>query len=86
MIEVLVQRPIISAETAASNLGVTEIAARRILGRFTESNVIREITGARRNRVWAADEVFDLLDAFEHAIAVDGGGSAKAPSRHLRSK
>jgi Fic family protein len=86
MIEVLVQHPIISAETAASNLGVTEIAARRILGRFTESKVIREITDGRRNRVWGADEVFDLLDAFEHGIAADGDGSAKAPSRHLRSK
>jgi Fic family protein len=86
MIKVLVQHPIISAATAASILGVTEIAARRILGRFTESKVIREMTDGRRNRVWAADEVFDLLDAFEHGIAADGDGSAKAPTRHLRSK
>jgi Fic family protein len=86
LIDVIVQRPIISAETAAHGLGITETAARRVLGRFEEAKVLRQMTDGRRNRVWAADEVFDLLDAFEHGIASDGDGGAKAPTRHLRSK
>jgi len=86
LIDVIVQRPIISAQTAARSLNVTEAAARRVLGRFEEARLIRQITLGRRNRVWAADEVFDLLDAFEHGMASDGDGHAKAPTRHLRSK
>lgn len=86
LINVLVQYPIISSETAANRLGVTEIAARRVLARFEEARVIRQLTDGRRNRVWAAEEVFDLLDAFEQGIASDGDGGAKAPTRHLRSK
>lgn len=86
LIDVIVQRPIISAETAAHGLGITETAARRVLGRFEEARVLRQMTDGRRNRVWAAEEVFDLLDAFEHGIASDGDGSAKAPTRHLRLK
>ena len=85
LIDVIVQRPIVSAETAARGLGITEQAARRVLGRFEEARVIRQMTDGRRNRVWAADEVFDLLDTFEHDIATDGDGSAKAPTRQLRS-
>jgi Fic family protein len=86
LIDVIVQRPIISAETAARGLDITEQAARRVLGRFEEAKVIRQMTDGRRNRVWAADEVFDLLDAFEHGIATDGDGSVKAPTRHLRPR
>ncbi|HEY5103681.1 MAG TPA: Fic family protein [Acidimicrobiales bacterium] len=86
LINVLVQHPIVSAETAAKRLGITEIAARRVLGRFEEAKIIRQMTDGRRNRVWAADEVFDLLDSFEHGIASEGDGRAKAPTRHRREK
>ena len=86
LINVLVQHPIVSSETAANRLGVTEIAARRVLGRFEEAKVIHQMTDGRRNRVWAAEEVFDLLDAFEHGIASEGDGRAKAPTRHFRPR
>ena len=47
--------------------------------------MLREVTGYRRNRVWAADELFDLLDTAQPVIGRDTGRPRPAaPSRHLR--
>lgn len=65
----LVERPVLSAPMAAELLDVSDLTARHALGELTEAGVLREVTLARRNRVWEAAEVFTMLDDVELAIA-----------------
>jgi len=85
LLPLLIERPMVSAATAAEALDLTETATRRTLGRLELAGVIRQVTVGRRNRVWAAEEVFDLLDRFEHTIATAGDGLQVSPTRHLRT-
>jgi Fic family protein len=80
LLPALVQHPVISAATAAQRIGVTGQSSRRILGDLEQAGVVRQITAGRRNRVWAVDEVFDLLDRFEHTVAAGGDGTLTRPA------
>jgi hypothetical protein len=40
----------------------------RAVDRLTESEVLTELSGAGRNRVWAALDVLDLLEQFETSL------------------
>ena len=42
-------------------LGVSFEAARRLVGSLEEERVLEEITGRRRNRVYAASEIIQVL-------------------------
>jgi hypothetical protein len=69
-------QPVVSAETAASRYGVTPTAARAALNRLQETGVLAPArVGRRRDREWISDELFQLLDAFEHDLGqpTDGG-------------
>ena len=76
-------QPVVNAETAAQRYGVTSTAARGALNRLQETNVLVPTrVGRRRNREWISDELFRLLDAFEHDLGQpgDGGRPRAAPS------
>jgi Fic family protein len=73
---------VVSADTAADRYGVTPTAARAALNRLQETRVLFPTrVGRRRDREWISDELFQLLDAFEHDLgeAADGGGPRPAP-------
>ena len=58
-----------SAEVAAKAYGVTPTAARAALNRLQDAAVLVPTrVGRRRDREWLSDELFDLLDAFEHDL------------------
>jgi predicted ArsR family transcriptional regulator len=62
-------QPVVSAETAAGRYGVTPTAARGALNRLEATGVlIPTRVGRRRDREWISDELFQLLDAFEHDL------------------
>ena len=74
---------VVSAETAASRYAVTPTAARAALNRLQEAEVLLPTrVGRRRDREWISDELFHLLDAFEHDLGQppDGGSSRPAPA------
>jgi Fic family protein len=76
-------QPVVSAETAAARYGVTPTAARAALNRLQESGaLIPTRVGRRRDREWISDELFELLDAFEHHLGqpADGERARPAPS------
>jgi cell filamentation protein, protein adenylyltransferase len=50
-----------SIRKLAEVLGVSFEAARRMVGSLEERGVLEEITGRRRNRVYAASEIVELL-------------------------
>ncbi len=69
----LPSQPIISAETVAARHGVTPTAARAALNRLERAGVLSLTrVGRRRDREWANDELFLLLDAFEHDLGDTG--------------
>ena len=57
----LFARPVTDMSETARELGFTFEAARRLVNSLEEEGVLEEITGRRRNRVYAATEVMRLL-------------------------
>jgi len=85
LIESLPAQPVLTAEIAAETLGVDPNVARRGLKALEVAGVVRLVPGRQRDRVWIADDVFDVLDEFEGSIARDAGSRRLvAPTRHLR--
>ena len=68
VIEGLVQHPILTIEAAEEIADVSNEAARLALTRLADSGVLEQITLGKRNRAWAAGEVFDLLDEFDMSM------------------
>jgi Fic family protein len=65
----LPEQPIVSAQVASTTYGVTPTAARTALNRLQACEVLVPTrVGRRRNREWISDELFHLLDAFEHDL------------------
>jgi len=76
----LPSQPIISAETVATRHGVTPTAARAALNRLEQASVLSLTrVGRRRDREWANDELFHLLDAFEHDLGDTAGDASDRP-------
>lgn len=88
LIDGLTGHPLVSVESAAKLLAVSDEAARLALNQLSDLNVVQQVTIGRRNRAWAAEEVFDLLDEFDFGMAAPDGGKAArpAPTRHRRSR
>jgi Fic family protein len=88
LVEGLSAHPLLSVASASQLLGVSEEAVRLALNRLAERGVLRQVTVGRRNRAWAADDLFDLLDEFDLSMAsIEGVGRARpAPTRHLRPR
>lgn len=83
-------RPIASAESAASSYGVTPTAARAALNRLEAAGVLLPTrVGRRRDREWTCDELFQLLDGFEHNLGDTENGERRyspSPTRPPRPK
>jgi Fic family protein len=75
-------QPVVSAARVASRYGVSPTAARTALNRLEEAEVLVPVRiGRRRDREWVSDELFWLLDSFEHDLASseDGGKGRPTP-------
>ena len=89
LIDGLAGHPLLSVTSTAELLRVSEEAARIALNQLASANVVRQVTVGRRNRAWAADEVFDLLDEFDFQMASEVGTEKlgrPAPTRHKRAR
>ncbi|MDP4013715.1 MAG: Fic family protein [Candidatus Nanopelagicales bacterium] len=77
----LPRQPILSAEVAATSYEVTPTAARAALNRLEQTGVLVPArVGRRRDREWISDELFQLLDAFEHDLGESEAGTKRRPS------
>jgi hypothetical protein len=65
----LLERPVVEAHSAAFVAGVEERSVYGALERLTAAGVITPITASRRNRAWAATEVFDEVDRLNKRLA-----------------
>ena len=77
----LPQQPVVSAEVAARVYAVTPTAARAALNRLQQTDVlIPTRVGRRRDREWISDELFEILDAFEHEVGESDARAKRRPS------
>ncbi|MEO6760338.1 MAG: Fic family protein [Saprospiraceae bacterium] len=60
-LELLYQRPVVSAQQVAQMLAVTPATANRLIAQFTELGILREKTGFRRNRLFEFGEYLRLF-------------------------
>lgn len=87
LIEALPAQPVLTADVVAEIHRVDPNVARRGLKALEEAGVLRVVPGRERDRVWVADDIFDVLDEFELAIVRDSGqGVPVGPTRHLRPR
>ncbi len=72
----LLGRPILTAKMLQDSLEVSPVAAQRAISQLRDAGILRERTGFKRNRVFAAEEVIQILSrrfgedpslALEHA-------------------
>jgi len=64
VLDVLLQHPIVDNALIQRELGVSAMGAEAAVGQLIEAGALTEITGGRRNRRYAANEVLAALDAF----------------------
>lgn len=69
IIELLPSQPIVSVATASALIGSSDEAARNGIDRLAGAGVLRKITQGRYARAWSADELFELLNEYEHGLA-----------------
>jgi Fic family protein len=74
----LVGEPVLTVARAAELAGVSETAAARALEALERAGILTRPSAQRWGRRWEAPEVFDLLDAFERAVAAPGHTSRPA--------
>lgn len=68
LVSLLPKQPVVDAGTVSAALGVSERTALRGLTVLDEAGVVTEVTKQKRNRVWAAVEVFDVLDEVQSSV------------------
>lgn len=69
IIDLLPSQPILSVATAHDAVGGSAEAVRLALNALEERRVVRQITHGRYARAWAADELFEILNEYEHRLA-----------------
>ena len=62
LIDLLFATPAFTAPYAGQLLGVTPVSARRTIERLEASGILQEVTGQRRNRIYFAWEILDILN------------------------
>lgn len=86
LIELLPSQPIVSVATAHATIGGSAEAVRLALNNLEERGVVRQITAGRYARAWAADDLFEILNEYEHSLATptrsdQRGRNAPQPKR-----
>jgi Fic family protein len=69
LIDILPAYPILSAATVAAATGVSDQVARLAIRPLADAGILSQITVGKRNRAWAAKELFQVINAFEWEIA-----------------
>ena len=68
VIEALLDDPVMSAEDIVAASGAPTSAAYNAIDRLTDAGIITEITGRKRDRVWAATDALGELDELDRRI------------------
>ena len=86
LIELLPSYPILDVASAQRALSVSNEAARLALASLEAGGVVRQITAGRYRRAWAAEDLFELLNEYEHGLATPtraGQPRRRSPGRSV---
>ncbi len=61
-VDLLFERPVIRTRQIEAALGVNFSTAQRYMDRLQAADIVREVTGKARNRIYCADEILNVLD------------------------
>jgi len=64
LVDILLRQPVIDGAAAATQLGISTVNAQVAIDRLVDADVLTQITGGRRNRIWLAKDVVRVLDEF----------------------
>jgi len=62
LVDLVLMKPVLSARTAQDFLKITYPGARKAIGALVEAGILTEITGRKRDKAYAANEVLKALD------------------------
>lgn len=62
LVELILMKPVLNARGAQEFLKVSFPAAQKALNALTEEGILTEVTGGRRNKVYAANEILQVLE------------------------
>lgn len=68
LIGLLPKQPVVDTGTVSTALDVSDRTALRGLTSLAEAGVVKEVTRQKRNRVWAATDVFDVLEEIQSSV------------------
>ena len=69
-LDTLFGQPVTTVRQLEKNLGLTFEASRRIVARLEETGILTEITGRKRDRLYAAKEIIAILER-DHSITTE---------------
>ena len=81
IIAILPGRPVLTVKAAADVTGVVYESARAAIDRLEGVKILRPVNARRRDRVFEAPEVFELVNGFERRLAV--APSTDRPARRV---
>ncbi len=64
LVNILLRQPVIDSTTAAAELGISTVNAQVATDRLVDAGILSQITNGRRNRIWQARDVLQVLDEF----------------------
>ena len=62
LLDLLIERPVITTAFASKRLNVTYRAANNNIAKLLKAGILREVTGAKRNRIYIAEEVLEIIN------------------------
>ncbi|OHB77787.1 MAG: hypothetical protein A2Z25_21095 [Planctomycetes bacterium RBG_16_55_9] len=62
LVDLLVERPVITTVFVAQHLDVTYPAAKNNIAKLVKAGILRETTGAKRNRIYIAEKVLEIIN------------------------
>ena len=80
LISALPAYPVLTLATASQVTGLSDEASRAALNALQAAGVLREVTAAKRNRIWESVGLFDILDKLER----ETGAVGRAPAPTLK--
>ena len=62
LVDLLIERPVITAMFVKKYFNTTYTTAKNNIARLVGAGILREVTGARRNRIYAAEQVLKIIN------------------------
>ena len=83
LIDELFEHPAMTVPQAARRLGVTHRGAQLNIDKLLAAGIVREVTGRRRNRIYMADRIMEILEADfaePRSVALGTRGGLRGPA------